>query len=272
MMAIPIINFSFTAEEVNQCIVFHGDPPIAALMKRTDPPAEGKKPYSKLLVQKIAEAVPKSSRFRVHEAFKEAGVGFMRCYMLCGHGEKMPVTFVRANLLVDHELNFAAEIKCLPCMGREPVLVADVVAQNPAAAVVAQNPVAAIQVPAIPAIAINAPNELTDILLASSSRVTAVMTHVNSFCSAEKSPLRIYTANKARFGIMLLDAFNDDGLPPPRERSRTRSRSRSNSLPPQVSPPARRRSGRSEFNSKLSKAMKDAQAKQKKKTAASKNK
>ena len=81
---------TFNAEEVEERTVPYGGGGLRFVTARDR--IEGKILYSRLLCDRLEEAVPIKTPFRVRESWKELSTT-MACYVTCGHDKKMPVTY-----------------------------------------------------------------------------------------------------------------------------------------------------------------------------------
>lgn len=208
------------------------------LMKDNDQLVEGKEPYCRLLCDKINEAVPNRSSFRVVGTIKGNGNNeIKKGYVHCGHDTKtqIPVTFDMADFNIDQPLNFKVHVKCLTCMTPPGPQ------QAPAALQMAPIVAAAPTIEAAPIvpplqIAINAPNLMTPLLERKSAQFTEIMTRVNAMCAAANSPEREYREIKEQYRRLFMNVWDNDDAealpiefprPPLRQRSQSRERSRS---------------------------------------------
>lgn len=229
-MQYPCLEVTFSPAEVTSRLIVEGGQPL--LLKRHHAPVEGKVPYTFLLCDKLREVVQVPSRFSVHEGFRDLSDGISRCWVLCGHKEKMSVTFTKAHLIENQELKFSFEVKCGKCMGT-PAPVPVVAQSAPQVPPTAPAPVVALP---FPLLALNLDDPIVAVYRTLVAQMNASIVNSFSTCFASNAPLETFLDNKQHLGQSFqaaLDASADgirlimplSEVSPPRPTEATPSRS-----------------------------------------------
>lgn len=196
---------TFSADDVNKRTMIVGN--SITFIKRDTAPIDEKTEYSKLLREKLSDAVPSHSNFRVTDTLKDVpSKGITKCYVQCEHQIKHAVSYLNVDLQQDKELKFVIKVKCAECLGR-------VLTSAEAASTSAEIPSSSAAISStsasssIPEVSFLAPNDVTDFFKRASAHITEAISRAFNVCISSENPREALFNNKVIFGQALIEAW-----------------------------------------------------------------
>lgn len=196
--------FKFSKDEVDERIIIDGTPPTARLYKRQPIPVEGKLTYTSLLCEKLTEAVPAHSLFRICETFKDAPKNKFRCYARCEHKINMPITFDKADLKHGSDLILNVKVKCFECLKRDSVSSSQ--SENFSSSSPRSESVP-LTSSSIPPVSLVAPSAVVDLFQLAISNITKEISRFYIRCASSNNPEETLVENKVQIGTAIMEAW-----------------------------------------------------------------